>query len=180
MLRRRLFLMAYDVNLIYRSGKTMGNTDGLSRLRLPTNEVGGDSPSEKFAIDPLFVDVLMMGTESEDDMGEVKQPDANTVAKVTRKDPVLSSVLHWVLRRWPSLAQGDQFTQFVKRREELPAARGCLLRGSRVIMSRVIIPRKLQRSILEVLHYAHPGMARMKALTRSYVWSPRIDNEIEQ
>ncbi|KHJ39988.1 hypothetical protein D918_09978 [Trichuris suis] len=75
--------MAYDVNLIYRSGKTMGNTDGLSRLRLPTNEVGGDSPSEKFAIDPLFVDVLMMGTESEDDMGEVKQPDANTVAKVT-------------------------------------------------------------------------------------------------
>ncbi|KFD52836.1 hypothetical protein M514_06327 [Trichuris suis] len=50
----------------------------------------------------------MMGTESEDDMGEVKLLDANTVAKVTYKDPVLFGVPHCVLRVWPSWAHGDQ------------------------------------------------------------------------
>ncbi|KFD50273.1 hypothetical protein M514_08901, partial [Trichuris suis] len=38
--------------------------------------------------------------------------------------------------------------------------------------------QQLQNRLLEVLHQAHPGTVRMKALARSYVW-PRIDGEIE-
>uniref|UniRef100_A0A5S6R3X7 Uncharacterized protein n=1 Tax=Trichuris muris TaxID=70415 RepID=A0A5S6R3X7_TRIMR len=41
---------------------------------------------------------------------------------------------------------------------DAPSVRGCLLWESRVV-----IPKKVQRSILEVLHQAHPGMARMEA-----------------
>ncbi|XP_060118370.1 uncharacterized protein K02A2.6-like, partial [Heteronotia binoei] len=51
---------------------------------------------------------------------------------------------------------------------------GCLLWGSRVV-----VPPPLQKRVLESLHETHPGIVRMKALARSYVWRPGMDEEIK-
>ncbi|XP_032091779.1 LOW QUALITY PROTEIN: uncharacterized protein K02A2.6-like [Thamnophis elegans] len=58
---------------------------------------------------------------------------------------------------------------------ELSVVNGCLLWGDRVI-----VPPNLRIAILEALHVGHPGIVRMKSLTRSYVWWPNMDREIEE
>ena len=45
---------------------------------------------------------------------------------------------------------------------------------------RVIVPKKLQPQVLLELHQGHPGIVRMKSLSRSHVWWPKLNEEIEK
>ena len=44
---------------------------------------------------------------------------------------------------------------------------------------RVIIPTKLRKTVLDMLHDTHIGSARMKSQARSWMWWPNMDSEIE-
>lgn len=44
----------------------------------------------------------------------------------------------------------------------------------------MIIPPKFQTKVVNVLHEAHPGIVRMKSMSRSYVWWPKLDSAIEE
>ena len=43
---------------------------------------------------------------------------------------------------------------------------------------RVVFPEKLHKHVLQEIHDGH-GIVKMKALTRSFVWWPRIDADLE-
>ena len=99
---------------------------------------------------------------------------AAQIAQWTGRDPVLAKVREYVRQGWPS--EGDvALRPYTDRRLELSVVDGCLLWGSRVV-----IPPQAQGVILKELHEGDPGICRMRALSRSYVWWPGLDAAIEQ
>ena len=52
-------------------------------------------------------------------------------------------------------------------------------RWMRSMGHRVIVPPQGREQVIAELHEAHPGISRMKALARGYVWWPNMDRELE-
>ena len=96
------------------------------------------------------------------------------IQKETRVDPVLSQVYSFIIGGWPTVLD-PTFAPFKSKRDELTTQQGCILWGTRVV-----VPSSLQDKVLQELHDTHPGMSRMKAFARSYVWWPNIDSHIER
>ena len=102
-------------------------------------------------------------------------PVTSTCLRIsTSRDRVLSKVLRFMKEGWPQ--QVDPVLQpYQRRREEISCEDGCLFWGIRAI-----IPERLQSRLLQELHRDHPGISRMKALARSYMWWPCLDKAIER
>ncbi|XP_058044030.1 uncharacterized protein K02A2.6-like [Ahaetulla prasina] len=151
------FLAAYSYQLLYKPGKSIGHADALSRCPLPITEADPAPTSAVLLVEDWDVPVSAVDIES-----------------LSAKDPFLSKIIDWVKRGWPRESLASEFLPYSRRQHELSVLKGCLLWGNRVV-----VPPDLRKRILSCLHDAHPGMVRMKALGRSYVWWPGMDQEIE-
>ena len=157
--RWALTLSAYDYSLKYKSCSNLANADSLSRLPLPL--VPDDVPMTGEAL--YLVDLLD------------NSPITSTSIRMwTEKDPTLSKVSTYILQGWPSTVD-DALRVYHHRRNELSVEDRCLLWGSRVV-----VPERGRRMVLQLLHEGHPGITRMKSLARSVVWWPGIDSAIEE
>nr|CAJ00233.1 TPA: gag-pol polyprotein [Schistosoma mansoni] len=100
---------------------------------------------------------------------------AEAVQEATGSDPLLKRIKEAVLKGWKQDKADREFHQFFLRRESISIYDNCLMYGERVV-----IPRSLQLFVLKQFHIGHPGMNRMKAVMRSYVYWPFMDKAVEE
>ena len=154
--------MAYTYTIEYRTSISHGNADALSQLPLPES-------------DPI-TDVSHVSVVNMFNIGQIEALPltCDKVQLATSHDPILSKVLNYIRRGWPAEIP-DVLKPYYYRRSELTIEANCLLWGIRVI-----IPNRLRQQVLQELHCDHPGVCRMKSVARSYVWWPKLGQDLEQ
>ncbi|CAB4045928.1 gypsy-18 is, partial [Paramuricea clavata] len=76
---------------------------------------------------------------------------------------------------WHENCQDENLRPYHNRKLELPCEQHCVLWGSRVV-----IPPVFREKMLNELHWEHPGVCGMKAIARTCVWWPKMDEDIER
>ena len=148
--RWALYLSLFEYTLKFRRTTAHGNADALSRLPLPVEPAITKTPPE-----------LVLLTEHLDN----SPVTADRLRAGTRRDPVLAQVVQFLQQGWPSVQVDQKLKPYFAKKDQLSLYGGCILWGATVV-----VPAPDRDAILIELHEGHPGMARMKALARMYVW----------
>ena len=166
-LRWAITLSSYQYHIEYRPTGEHANADVCSRYPLERKEQDCEVERDGKEVSDVFFNSF------------IDKPLINhvTISKFTRTDPVLSKVKSFIRSGWnPKVckAQAD-IKPYFERKDELSVEYECVLWGTRVV-----IPKKLRGDVLNLLHVSHSGIVTTKAIARSYVWWPGINEDIEQ
>ena len=157
--RWAVILSAHQYDIEFRATEKHCNADGFSRLPVPPTQPKQDvAPSSVFNLTQIASLPV----------------DAEILRRATRDDCLLSRVLTYVQRGWPSTVD-TELKVFASKKTELSVEAGCLLWGIRVV-----VPQACRKPVLDELHASHPCIVKMKSLARIHVWWCGIDKDIEQ
>ncbi|XP_029142978.1 uncharacterized protein K02A2.6-like, partial [Protobothrops mucrosquamatus] len=165
--RWALILLGYDFEIRYQSTTSFGQADALSRLIGSQHQEPEETVIAAISTEP---DVNFIVADALRSMPVT----ADEVREATLQDPTLKRVAKFLHSTWPTACDSDELRQFFHRKNSLSIVNDCIM-----FAERVVIPKKLQTRVLQQFHMGHPGINRMKALARSYVYWPFIDQQLE-
>ncbi|XP_018402050.1 PREDICTED: uncharacterized protein K02A2.6-like [Cyphomyrmex costatus] len=166
--RWALQLLSYDFKIEYIKTTEFGHADVLSRLISHQQR-----PEEDFVIASVKMETDLFSV-----LNESLQSFPITfqqIKEATKEDDIIQKVINFTSNSWPQNVDDSDLQPFFRRRNSLTVIQECLL-----FNDRVVIPQQFHQQILKQLHKGHPGMERMKIIARSYVYWPRIDQQIEE
>ncbi|XP_062711752.1 uncharacterized protein K02A2.6-like [Aedes albopictus] len=168
--RWALTLMLYNFDIQFVKTEEFGHADLLSRLMKCHERV-----DEEYVIASIQMEADVQAVLS--DSTSSLPVTSEMIAAESSKDSALKSVMHHINEGWPEHSKeisDPAVQQFFTRRDSLQIVQGCIMFGDRVV-----VPVRFRKRILQQLHRGHPGMDRMKSLARSFVYWPKIDDDIE-
>ena len=154
-----VFLNQFEYTMIYKEGTKILHADTLSRFPVSPPPSQSPLPSETINLINTF------------GCSPVTFKD---IAEETKKDKLLMEIMHYIRTSWPN-EHSLELKPFFNRKLELSIQQGCIMWGQRVV-----IPKSLRRQIIDIIHEGHVGISKMKALSRSFVYWPKIDSDIEE
>ena len=145
--RWAILLSAYNYEICYKPTKQQFNANGLSRVPLRTKEsLQGEEGVTVFNMCQF----------------QALPVTFKEIRTATSRDPILSKLVNYVWRGWPNQSF-EELQHHLRCNEEYTIENGCFLWGTRVV-----VPKSLQKWLLQSLHENHPGITHMKAIARSY------------
>jgi len=139
------FLRQFNYTIEYRKTSEHSYDYVLSRLSV------GEDPV--FDRDESTNDVDTVCTTETHSL-QVERTDSGTLRKESSRDPTLTKVMRFTREGWPEKKDGDDPAEkFHKIADYLSVCHGCLLYGACVV-----IPYKLRRQVLDLLHECHFGI----------------------
>ena len=170
--RWQMILAAYDYTIEYKEGKKHLNADGLSRLPTPLVDETKWPTRDFQELDSMPANVNLL-----EDI-DSRPVEAEEIKSKTRKDPVLSRVKSYIQNGWPESKHLDEsFAPYIQKKDELSLEDDVVLWGHRVVIPQ---DEDMRQRLVKELHSTHPGIVKMKALARSYIWWPAIDKTLER
>ncbi|CAK1582126.1 unnamed protein product [Parnassius mnemosyne] len=85
-----------------------------------------------------------------------------------------TSEVRYINDGWPNDVEMRELKPYINRKNELYMELGCVMLGHRVV-----IPDSCRDKVIKELHEGHMGVVKTKALARSHVWWPGIDEAVE-
>ena len=157
----RLKLQGFSFHVIYRSGK-MNPTDYASRQPQPF--VNSTKEEKKISEElEAHVNWIVSGIV----------PPSLTLKKIqqaTACDLVFKKLINGLETDTIDCVNESDLRQFKHVIGELSVKDGVVIRGSRIV-----IPSKLQKSVVEIAHEGYQGLVEAKQLLRSHIWFPGLD-----
>lgn len=163
--RWRLRLQGYNFKIIFKEGKK-NVADYISR------HVGTCKDTKQSEYAEEYVKYIIENAVP-------KSMSLDEICESTNRDTLLQNVIECVESgQWYKYKNEQTMDIFSRLREELTVRK--MPKGSVLLRdNRLVIPKELQKKVIELAHQGHSGMVRTKSLLREKVWFPYIDKQVE-
>lgn len=156
-----LKLLKYQFELKYLPGKDMHVADFLSRCGIQTNTEIDETM--KYVVHALDKKLQF----NDDKIAKLKKEIEN--------DDVLRKVKEFGQNGWPTVCKtAGEMNHFFKLKQEIELYEDLLYYNRRII-----VPQKLRKDVLNLLHETHLGFNKMKEIAKEYYYWPCINNDLK-